>query len=116
LRADGYLKVLDFGLAKLKERESSAAGSGTITIDPALTSDGAIIGTAAYMCPEQACGRPVDSRCDIFSLALVLFECWQGQNPFRREVYSGNARKAYFGPDRDILLLGQGKRADLLFG
>ena len=42
------------------------------------------MGTAAYMSPEQATAREVDGRSDIFSLALVLFECWQGANPFRR--------------------------------
>jgi tRNA A-37 threonylcarbamoyl transferase component Bud32 len=81
VRADGYVKILDFGLAKLKEKEASAEGT---TLDAALTSEGSILGTAAYMSPEQAMARPVDGRSDIFSLALVLFESWQGQHPFVR--------------------------------
>src|SRR5262245_26569670 len=84
LRPDGYVKILDFGLAKLKEQELSEDAS-TATIDAALTSEGTVVGTAAYMSPEQSTGRHVDGRSDIFSLALVLFECWQGRHPFRRD-------------------------------
>jgi serine/threonine protein kinase len=79
VRPDGYVKILDFGLAKLKEKEAAADGT---TLDAGLTSEGSILGTAAYMSPEQATGRPVDGRSDIFSLALVLFEGWQGRHPF----------------------------------
>jgi eukaryotic-like serine/threonine-protein kinase len=85
VRLDSFVKILDFGLAKLKEQEPAPVGSETITLDAVLTSEGSIMGTAAYMSPEQASGRLVDSRSDIFSLALVLLECWQGKNPFRRE-------------------------------
>jgi Tol biopolymer transport system component/tRNA A-37 threonylcarbamoyl transferase component Bud32 len=81
VRPDGYVKILDFGLAKLKEREPSAEAT---TLDAGLTSEGSIVGTAAYMSPEQATGSPVDGRSDIFSLALVLFEGWQGRHPFAR--------------------------------
>lgn len=83
MRPDGYVKILDFGLAKLKEQES-AEGASTATIDAALTSEGTVVGTAAYMSPEQSMGRQVDGRSDIFSLALALFECWQGRHPFLR--------------------------------
>jgi len=81
VRPDGYVKILDFGLAKLKEKEPAADAT---TIDAGLTSEGSILGTAAYMSPEQATGRPVDGRSDIFSLALLLFESWQGRHPFLR--------------------------------
>ena len=85
LRPDGYVKILDFGLAKLKEKETPAEGeSAATTVGAGLTSVGAILGTAAYMSPEQATSRPVDSRSDIFSLALVLWEGWQGKHPFLR--------------------------------
>jgi len=82
LRPDGYLKILDFGLAKLKEPETP--GSAATTLDLTLTGEGSVLGTAAYMSPEQAAGLAVDGRSDIFSLGLVLFECWQGRHPFLR--------------------------------
>jgi serine/threonine protein kinase/Flp pilus assembly protein TadD len=86
LRPDGYVKILDFGLAKLTEREPPAENaSATTTVEATLTSEGTVVGTAAYMSPEQATGCAVDSRSDIFSLALLLFECWQGHHPFRRK-------------------------------
>lgn len=85
VRPDGYVKILDFGLAKLKEKEPLDSASAATTLDAALTSEGAIVGTAAYMSPEQGTGRQVDGRSDIFSLALVLYECWQGRHPFLRD-------------------------------
>ncbi len=84
LRPDGYVKVLDFGLAKLKEREQQPDASAAATAAATRTTLGAVVGTAAYMSPEQAQGREADARSDIFSLALVLLECWQGRNPFLR--------------------------------
>src|SRR5206468_11687048 len=84
LRPDGYVKILDFGLAKLKEQDSDE-GASTATIDAALTSEGTVVGTAAYMSPEQSTGRPLDGRSDIFSLALALFDCWLGRHPLLRK-------------------------------
>ena len=74
---DGRAKVLDFGLAKLIERPASEA-----TITALNTLPGAIVGTAAYMSPEQAQGQPVDARSDIFSLGVVLYQMLTGQRPF----------------------------------
>ena len=71
------VKVLDFGLAK-QEREHSAQDGSTIT----QTQDGTIMGTAAYMSPEQAEGKPVDARSDIFSFGLVLYEMLSGRRAF----------------------------------
>jgi serine/threonine protein kinase len=82
--ADGRIKVLDFGLAKLKE----PVDAGTVTTmatDP-LTGEGRIVGTAAYMSPEQAEGRPVDQRSDIFSIGVLLYEMAAGERPFKGET------------------------------
>jgi len=81
---DGVVKVLDFGLAKVLETEppkSSLSDSPTMTLGH--TRAGVILGTAAYMSPEQAVGRPVDRRTDIFSFGAVLYEMLTGKRAFR---------------------------------
>ena len=87
LRPDGYVKVLDFGLAKLAEE------SPEIPIEEALTKQvrtgsGVVIGTAGYMSPEQARGKAVDARTDIFSLGAVIYEMVTQQKPFSGETPS----------------------------
>jgi eukaryotic-like serine/threonine-protein kinase len=74
---DGRAKVLDFGLAKLVERAPSEETMSALGTRPGL-----IMGTAAYMSPEQAEGRPVDARSDIFSFGAVLYEMLTGRRPF----------------------------------
>ena len=76
---DGRVKVLDFGLAKLKP---IAADNAMTTTPPILTADRRLLGTVAYMSPEQAEGREVDHRSDIFSLGVLLCELTTGQQPF----------------------------------
>src|SRR5262249_4585114 len=84
LRPDGYVKVLDFGLAKLTEsdsppREGETGSSGSSVFE---TRTGVILGTVAYMSPEQAHGQKVDARSDLFSLGVVLYELITGSRPF----------------------------------
>ncbi len=79
----GLVKILDFGLAKLTERTD---GDDAATRDIARTEEGAIVGTAAYMSPEQAEGKKVDARSDIFSFGSVLYEMVTGQRAFQGET------------------------------
>jgi Tol biopolymer transport system component len=107
VRSDGTAKVLDFGLAKAME---SAAGSSprasmspTVTT-PAMTQAGMILGTAAYMSPEQAKGRPVDRRADVWAFGCVLFEMLTGQRAFTGEdVADVLSRVLQREPDFDAL-------------
>jgi serine/threonine protein kinase len=84
IRADGTAKVLDFGLAKTSDSTSSAAhlSNSPTTPTPAMTEAGIILGTAAYMSPEQARGTAVDSRTDIWAFGCVLYEMLTGRRAF----------------------------------
>ena len=92
VRADGTVKVLDFGLAKLAQSTVAAAAtpsdlsmSPTITSPALISGVGVLLGTAAYMSPEQARGRPVDTRTDIWAFGCVLFEMLTGRRGVRRQ-------------------------------
>jgi serine/threonine protein kinase len=85
---DGLVKILDFGLAKLTEEGPEAAAGPTMTMgrdDRPRTEEGYVVGTAAYMSPEQAEGKRVDARSDIFSFGAVLYEMLTGRRAFGRE-------------------------------
>ena len=88
VRNDGTVKVLDFGLATAfaaVEQSSDPSNSPTVT-SPALTQQGVILGTAAYMSPEQARGKRVDKRADIWAFGCVLYEMLTGRRPFAGET------------------------------
>jgi len=81
----GHVKVLDFGLAKLTWRARAGDEDPTCTMEP-RTQEGVVLGTAAYMSPEQAEGRPVDARSDVFSFGALLYEMLAGSRPFHGET------------------------------
>src|SRR5262249_11888023 len=83
LRSDGYVKVIDFGIAKrITPREAAEEKAKSESI----TSTGVVLGTASYMSPEQARGQKVDARTDIFSLGVSIYEMITGQRPFNGET------------------------------
>jgi serine/threonine-protein kinase len=81
--SDGHVKILDFGLAKLVEKRDEAATLSMTAASPELTVQGEILGTPAYMSPEQVRGESVDSRSDIFSFGVTLYELVIGKAAFR---------------------------------
>ena len=85
VRPDGYVKVLDFGLAKLTERSVSSSTDTPIENE---TDPGLVLGTATYMSPEQARAQKLDARSDLFSLGIVFYEMIAGRSPFQDQTAS----------------------------
>ena len=83
VKDDGTVKVLDFGLAKIGNSQSTVNVEDSSTLSISLTQKGLILGTAAYMSPEQARGKPVDARADIWAFGVVLFEMLTGKHLFQ---------------------------------
>jgi serine/threonine protein kinase/tetratricopeptide (TPR) repeat protein len=89
ITASGLAKLLDFGLARVEQAGvDESAPTGTIS-PPTLTRPGTVIGTAAYMSPEQAQAKPVDQRSDIFSFGIVLYQMLTGARPFQSNTEIG---------------------------
>ena len=90
VREDGTVKVLDFGLAKALAPPTSmlSAGTSPTITSPAMTQQGTILGTAAYMAPEQARGKPADKRADIWAFGVIVYEMTTGRRPFEGETVS----------------------------
>ena len=82
IRSDGYVKVLDFGLAKLTDKQNGEVDPDDATMQISHTNPGVVMGTVAYMSPEQAGGEDIDARSDVFSFGIVLYEMLTGQVPF----------------------------------
>jgi serine/threonine-protein kinase len=106
VRDDGTVKVLDFGLAK-----SAVADSAATMTSPAMTAAGIILGTAAYMSPEQAKGRAVDKRADIWAFGVVLREMLTGQSLFAGESVAETLGKVLHEPISDQTLPAATPRA-----
>ncbi len=79
----GRLRILDFGLAKLKEETSGPLAGSHLPTRAVQTEDGRILGTVAYMSPEQAEGKPIGPRSDVFSIGIILYEMATGERPFK---------------------------------
>ena len=105
---EGKVKILDFGLAKAFEAEVPAADiSESPTLTEEMTRAGVILGTAAYMSPEQARGKPVDKRADIFAFGALLYELLTGKRAFEGETVTDVLAKVLEGePNWDALPVG----------
>lgn len=86
--SDGCVKVLDFGLAKVLQGDSNSDSSSSSTFTGLNTEPGMIVGTAPYMSPEQAKGKPVDKRTDIWAFGVVFYEMLTGRRLFQGETLS----------------------------
>ena len=104
VREDGTVKVLDFGLAKALDTTPTDDPSQSPTLTAAATQMGVIMGTAAYMSPEQARGKSVDKRADVWALGVVLYEALTGRRPFAGDDVSKTlAHVIAIDPDWSVL-------------
>jgi serine/threonine protein kinase len=107
LTTRGQVKILDFGMAKIKRRHLAPLGDDTATVATFVTMPGTILGTYAYMAPEQVRGEAVDGRADLFSFGVVLYEMATGTMPVRGASMAslpaglGPVISRLIAPDRD---------------
>jgi len=106
LTRDGRIKILDFGLARVEKALSEAAEGATLSLEPADTMPGAVLGTIGYMSPEQVRGRAADARSDIFALGCVLFEMLTGRQAFRRDTPAETMTAILKDPVPEVILSG----------
>ena len=111
LTRDGRVKILDFGLARVEPAESE--GGRTLSLEPACSSPGAVVGTVGYMAPEQVRGEAADARSDIFALGCVLFEMLTGRRAFKRETAAETMTAILKDPIPDVGLAVPGISTEL---
>jgi serine/threonine-protein kinase len=114
---DGYAKILDFGLAKLIETHNASTtnendATAVMPVQP-LSAAGAVMGTVGYMSPEQAQGKPVDQRSDIFSFGCILYETATGRRPFEGDSAIDTLHKIVYSTAAPITDLNPSLPADL---
>jgi serine/threonine protein kinase/WD40 repeat protein len=108
LTTDGRIKILDFGLAKLTARETDLRSADTLGAEEHSTSPGVILGTVAYMSPEQARALPLDPGSDIFSFGVVLYEMLAHKHPFLRDTAPATLSAILNDTPPDLVSLGRG--------
>jgi len=115
LTEDGRAKILDFGLAKPQDPSTAedAAGTAMATISAEMTREGRILGTVAYMSPEQAEGKPVDTRSDVFSFGILLYRLASGELPFSGETSASTLAKILEAEARPLAETREGLPPDL---
>ncbi|MEE8368627.1 MAG: protein kinase [Thermoanaerobaculia bacterium] len=115
LTADAQVKILDFGLAKPQGPAIGEDGAASIaqTITAEMTREGTILGTFAYMSPEQAEARPVDSRSDVFSFGILLYQMATGKLPFRGDSPTSTLAKILEAEPQPLSVVRQGISPDL---
>jgi serine/threonine protein kinase/Tfp pilus assembly protein PilF len=115
VRPDGYVKVLDFGLAKLAERKAVSTDSASEEPTKGLleTKVGSVLGTPAYMSPEQARGLKVDQRTDLWSLGVLLYELITGSRPFRGDTAADMVAAILMNEPPPVSMIADGVDPDI---